>query len=593
MAEHREGILATGMGAVSHHDLTVLVDEGPVTLSLAELEDAAVQGLVWLVNQGVAVSPPMRVTTEAPGGTLIKDFPAPLPEGWGAGFMTVDESTGEFRVVEAVLSEDRSSMTTQVEHFSNWWDFLTPNEIGETMRVGLAVTVEDAKDLGRKSVEALTSPRVVAAAEKIDYLVGGALTTRVDPPSCSGAAPSWVSDAVFIEQHFNNPIHFCAGSAPGESQILEVKVRINRGFGITVSSSAAPVRAANTTYSGVGDGVAAFASDVSQSIADGLGPVLEGGSFLGAGQEATLRFDEASVRSAGSGPLITVNAPNARTFAVGQLASVLTTAGLSLMDATTLAVAGVASCTAEMMRTDSAADAAFGSAKCGMTYLSENADQLVGATGGVLSRAALQRASLALTAGGAIHNYIAYQLSTGLEEGGRTVHIITAEPFKPVVEDRGSVDSVEILEVGAFTMPLPPGYFFSPVSGGPLVGVAGGPDGSPDRNPNGSSLFRVVLGTAGHSEGRYDTTWIPEECWHTTTYNPLTDERRVTIAGYDGTMAHHRYECGGDYASYSWVLWETTFEGTVFRAEYIWSGPDRSVDELTAALRAATWAPDL
>ena len=78
------------------------------------------------------------------------------------------------------------------------------------------------------------------------------------------------------------------------------------------------------------------------------------------------------------------------------------------------------------VRTHSAADAAFGTAKCGMTYLSDHADQLVGATGGVLSKAALQRASLVLTAGAAIHNYFAYQLSRGLEVGGRTVTVITA-----------------------------------------------------------------------------------------------------------------------------------------------------------------------
>jgi hypothetical protein len=425
--EPLDGVLSRGQGEVSHHGLTVRVgDSASVALSVPTFHDTTAEALWWLVGQGIAISPPMLVTTDAPGGTLIKEFPEPLPQGWDAGFMTVDEESGELAVIEGVLSADRRSMTAQVEHFSNWWDYLTPSEIGETMRVGRSATVRSAKELGGKAVDVLTEP-----AEKVDYFVGGVLATRVDPPTCSGAVPSWVQDTIFIETHFNNPIHFCTGSAPQDSDILEVKVRINRGFGMTVTTAAPPVSASNTTYSGIGDGVAAFAADVAQSMANGMGPLLEGGSFLGAGHEATLRFYESSVRLAGSGPLVTVNAPSTLTFAASSLASALTAAGLSQMDATSLAVAGVASCSADMMRVGSAGDAAFGTAKCGMTYLSDNADQLASATAGAVSSTALRRAYLVLTAAAASHNYVAYQLSRKMEEGGRTVTVITTPQLQP------------------------------------------------------------------------------------------------------------------------------------------------------------------
>lgn len=420
-SELQEGVLSQGEGEVSHQGLTVVVaDDVSVSLSVAELTEATAEGLLWLLGQGVAISPPMLVTTDAAGGVLIKEFPEPLPEDWGAGFMTINEESGEFEVVQAVLADDRRSMRAQVEHFSKWWDFLAPAEIGETMRAGWTATVTSTKDLQDKATRAL-----VDAAERADYLIGGVLTTRVDPPSCSNTRPSWTSDVVFIETHFNNPIHFCAGSAPGDSSILEIKVRINRGVGMTVTTAARPVWAANTTYSGIGDGVAALASDVSLSMANGLGAHIEGGSFLGAGQEATIRFDEASVRAASNGPLVTVDAPTPLTFAVGQLASLLTTAGLSQMDATTLALVGVASCQAEMMRTSSPADAAFGAAKCGMTYLADHPNEVSRATGGRLTSAALRRASLVLTAASASQNALAYLQVRDLVAGGRTVNVTT------------------------------------------------------------------------------------------------------------------------------------------------------------------------
>jgi len=148
------------------------------------------------------------------------------------------------------------------------------------------------------------------------------------------------------------------------------------------------------------------------------------------------------------------------------------------------------------------------------------------------------------------------------------------------------------LKVGAFTMALPAGYKFDRVSSGPVIGVAAGPDGSPDQNPNNPSQFRVLLAGATSSEGRYDTTWVPEECFlDMNSVKRIVDDRKVTIAGHKGLMNHFRYTCTD--VSYSWVVWETELGSTRFSAEYIWTGPDRGVKELTSALAAATWRPEL
>jgi pimeloyl-ACP methyl ester carboxylesterase len=148
------------------------------------------------------------------------------------------------------------------------------------------------------------------------------------------------------------------------------------------------------------------------------------------------------------------------------------------------------------------------------------------------------------------------------------------------------------LEVGAFLMPLPPDYYFDPVSSGPLVGVAAGPDGSPDQNPNNPSQFRVLLGGATNSEGRYDTTWVPEECFlDPGSVSRVVEDRRITVAGHAGIMNQFRYSC--EDVSYTWVYWEADLGSTAFRAEYIWTGPDRDVSELTSGLAEASWRPDL
>src|SRR5690606_30727021 len=132
-----------------------------------------------------------------------------------------------------------------------------PAEIGETMRVGWQSTVRSTADLtraaGESVVRAAQQPDVVRVAEQADYLVGSVLSTRVDAPTCSSPSPSWVANTVFIEFHKNNPIHFCAGSAPSDPDLLEIKVRVNRGSGLTVSTSADPVSAANTTFAGAAD----------------------------------------------------------------------------------------------------------------------------------------------------------------------------------------------------------------------------------------------------------------------------------------------------------------------------------------------------
>ena len=197
-----------------------------------------------------------------------------------------------------------------------------------------------------------------------------------------------------------------------------------------------------------------------------------------------------------------------------------------------------------------------------------------------------------LVSGACFHNAVPHSIELTNDAMALVREEIEGRPVAATEEPNSTPRPLSILEVGAFSMSLPPGYQFDPASSGPVVGVAAGPDGSPDQNPNNPSLFRVLLAGATNSEGRYDTTWVPEECFFDAgSVSRVVADREITVAGHTGTMNHFRYSC--EDVSYSWVNWETNLGSTSFRAEYIWTGPDRDVNELTSGLAAASWRPDL
>lgn len=424
-----EGVLADGVGEVTYRDLTVRVEESaPVRIEQAELEEDAILPLLWLVERGLYLSIPVHIVSDsfddAPvGGRLEQRLSEPLPDGWDAGFLTFDETTERWIRADAQISDDRTSLAVDVEHFSSWLHFLSPAEIGETMRVGWQSTVRSTSDFTRAAGQS-----AVRAAEHADYVIGGLLSTRVDAPTCSSQSPSWVSSTVFIEFHKNNPIHFCAGSAPSDPELLEIKVRVNRGSSVTVSTSAEPFSGVNTTFAGAADVLGGIVGDAGGSLARLLGPSIAGDSYLGAGQELTLVFDETAVRDAPSGALVTVNPPSAATFLVEQIATALVGGGMGAageLDSTATAVAiwSVAQCQQNLAGADSSDRIFDEAAKCAFAALSASSETIARVTAGQINRALLTRVSLLTGIIAAGYNGVNAGLMAGMHDGGRTVTV--------------------------------------------------------------------------------------------------------------------------------------------------------------------------
>jgi hypothetical protein len=126
-------------------------------------------------------------------------FQNPLPPGAGASFYTGNPETEAVQELPTVISEDRRTATAEVP----------------TLSFKSFVTWVDTK---------------------VETFVGGLLSTRGDRPTCDGPVPSWVDDAVFVDedQTGDNPMLACVGHDPANPQILVVKITNNRGHGLAL-----------------------------------------------------------------------------------------------------------------------------------------------------------------------------------------------------------------------------------------------------------------------------------------------------------------------------------------------------------------------
>ncbi|WP_411373302.1 hypothetical protein ACLH0K_08985 [Arthrobacter sp. MPF02] len=122
------------------------------------------------------------------GADIVFDLDEPIPETETAVVAHWNEDLDEWDPVATSLSEDRKQLSAHVEHFSMY---------------GVLKLGEDAYNL-----------------------VGRALGNLTTPPHCYGEEPSW-SETIFTDDQ-NGPVLWCVGRDVGGSEILEVKVVMNR-----------------------------------------------------------------------------------------------------------------------------------------------------------------------------------------------------------------------------------------------------------------------------------------------------------------------------------------------------------------------------
>lgn len=141
--------------------------------------------------------------------------------------------------------------------------------------------------------------------EGTSYVIDSILSTRTKSPDCPSQLyyPDWVDDVIHVENRINDPILWCAGRDRDKPQLLVAKLAVNRGYGVMVSTGAKPAWTYNSSLDR--DAFGAVVSTVLSPQNEFARMVAQGGSFVPAGEQLHVGFDEGSIR-AGSRPTIQV-----------------------------------------------------------------------------------------------------------------------------------------------------------------------------------------------------------------------------------------------------------------------------------------------
>jgi hypothetical protein len=160
-----------------------------------EMQDALPSGTA--LHKGVSLSM-AEGSFPASGADVTFKLEKPLAEDREGSivYWNPDEAVWEPRATE--ISEDRRTLTAQVEHFSgyNWI---------ETFYNG----------------------------------IGKAMGDKTDPPTCSGGIPSW-ADPSFSRDNINAPVLWCIGTDSKNNDIMEVRLKLNRPSAGSVTTAIKP-----------------------------------------------------------------------------------------------------------------------------------------------------------------------------------------------------------------------------------------------------------------------------------------------------------------------------------------------------------------
>ena len=211
---------------------------------------------------GVRWSVPLEVHADgalpASGAVLTKTYPTPLAGGAEVAFAYLDDNVGGWRVVPSVLSPDRRTLTATVHHFSAWTDFVSEanNKVGEFFDI------------------------------------------RVSKPTCVGPEPEWVDSTTFLDDR-NSALLWCFGRDPAHAAWLVVKVRVNRGYGVAITTDTQPRWTWNSFLDRDAlDLTGALLTDYQKTVSQYLTYFANGSQVVPGGAEIDLGFTEDQVRAA-------------------------------------------------------------------------------------------------------------------------------------------------------------------------------------------------------------------------------------------------------------------------------------------------------
>ena len=309
---------------------------------------------------GALVTVPARF--EVPGGLpaggvrLTRTYAAPLPTGVEASFVYFDPELSGWQVAASVLSEDRRTLTADVDHLSDWADvvFGPPGPI-EQARAAFAAagaTVVDAAAQGLDRLSAFQESARQAFIQGTDwayYGVGAVFDVRVDRPTCEGKVPDWALTAVEPAHDKNNPILFCVGRDPKRSDLIVVKARVNRGFGYFARTSVEPEWIHNSTYDqGLLDSTLKIVTELDRSFATEVTEVTGGGRLVGPGEEIAMGYTEEQVREAEGQPILVLDLPGPEGFLATVIAKQLVSAGLDYPSSVVTGILLLATCVKDL-----------------------------------------------------------------------------------------------------------------------------------------------------------------------------------------------------------------------------------------------------
>ncbi|MPV51409.1 hypothetical protein GCG21_15600 [Pseudactinotalea sp. HY160] len=442
-----------GVGSVEYGPTSVTASalDAQIMLRAPQLELDPAEALLQLLADDVIAGAPVEITATGGGPyTIERHYPDPLPEDVSATWAYFDEELGGWLPAQSSLSPDRQTLTATVDHLSLWSDIVAGAKSSiDTVKkaasqAGGAVVafggnvVEAGEKLADWSEEKLTD-----AATWLSHGVGAVFSVRVDPPTCSGDTPDWVEDVVMMEEHSSNPVLWCAGSNERDADILIVKARVNRGYGYGYATGVEPEWEENTTNEhGFLDTVLGVSGDLGGTIASSMEELTFNGHFVGAGEQVTFAFTEASVREdlEVGDPLVQLELPNAVGFLFGVMARVVVPMAESTLEGPIAAVMIIAAC-ADAIRT---ADGVAGGIKAAVTCIRGQAEQVAQALASALGpRAAdparlgrsigkwVGKASIYLVLVGPTKTTIDYGLAHTIPDSARRISVYTTTVVSP------------------------------------------------------------------------------------------------------------------------------------------------------------------